>query len=381
MLLRGARPAAARRLQASAQASGFRLQASGFRLQVDWTRTPGRGLQHSARQNEYASTRAPQAPADSPVARSLKPVAVRHTRRNNTRSTACVPPYRGQVGPLARGQDVLPQVEQIDRRPDAVRDVARFARRQRGVVAGSTTSGRGTPSRAGSGTARRTSARCRARRRRRRSRSRRSPTRTRAATPARGVPDWRTLSPSRIRMSGCARRGTRLDDVVAGVRVDGRPDFLDAALDLRQELHEPAHVVALRKALALHQPAGLRGPRSEQEAVGGDQIDPRVVRPARQERLQQPRGRALPDRDAAGDADDVWRPGLRGAKELRGRRVQLLRRRDVQVQQARQRQVDLDDLLHRDGSFNPRNRSRSASDSVSGVDSRSRAHSSRANGM
>ena len=41
-------------------------------------------------------------------------------------------------------------------------------------------------------------------------------------------------------------------------------------------------------------------------------------------------------------------PRLRGAEELRGRGVQLLRRRHVQVEQTRQRQVDLDDLLHRD---------------------------------
>ena len=40
-------------------------------------------------------------------------------------------------------------------------------------------------------------------------------------------------------------------------------------------------------------------------------------------------------------------PGRVGAEERRRGRVQLLRRRDVQVQQPRQRQVDLDHLFHR----------------------------------
>ena len=85
-----------------------------------------------------------------------------------------------------------------------------------------------------------------------------------------------------------------------------------------------------------------------QEAVGGDQVDARVVFPAGQKRLQHTGGGRLADGDAAGHADDErHRPVrilLRLAEELRGRREQRLAGGDLQVDQPGQRQVDLFDL-------------------------------------
>ena len=85
-----------------------------------------------------------------------------------------------------------------------------------------------------------------------------------------------------------------------------------------------------------------------EEAVGGDQVDARVVFPAGQQRLQHTRGSRLADRDAAGHPDDErHRPVrilLRLAEELRGRREQPLPGGDLQMDQPGQRQVDLFDL-------------------------------------
>jgi hypothetical protein len=92
----------------------------------------------------------------------------------------------------------------------------------------------------------------------------------------------------------------------------------------------------------------LSDPIRHEEAVRRHEIDSRVIRPPGEERLEQSRGRALADSDAAGDADDVRRLRFRGPQELRRRRVQPLGRCDSKVEKARQRQVDLDDLLHRD---------------------------------
>ena len=63
-------------------------------------------------------------------------------------------------------------------------------------------------------------------------------------------------------------------------------------------------VVALRKALPLHQPLGLQHGVREEEAVGGDEVDLRRRRPALQKLAQDAGGRGLADRHRAADADD-----------------------------------------------------------------------------
>ena len=138
------------------------------------------------------------------------------------------------------------------------------------------------------------------------------------------------------------------DDVVDDVAVDRRPDLVGAALQVAQELQQAAGVVALREALALHQAALGEHGVGVQEPVGGDQVDLRVVGPAGEQRLQDAGERALADGDAAGDADHVRHPRRHRAEERRRHPGEVLRGADVQVEQARQRQVDRGDLVEVD---------------------------------
>ena len=137
-------------------------------------------------------------------------------------------------------------------------------------------------------------------------------------------------------------------DVVALVRIDRALHADPAGLDVGHEGQQAPRVVALREALAVHETAGLERHVGQQETIGGDEVDARAVGPARQQLAQQAGGGALADRDAAGDADDVGHAhGLGVAEEGGGRPVELLAGGDVEVEQARERQVDLHDLVHR----------------------------------
>ena len=113
----------------------------------------------------------------------------------------------------------------------------------------------------------------------------------------------------------------------------GALDLRCAALDVAQERQQALGVVALGEALALHQPARLEHLVRVQEAVGGDQVDLRVVGPAGEQRLQDAGERALADGDAAGDADDVGHPRCDRAEERRRHPGEVLGRVDVEVEQ------------------------------------------------
>ena len=152
-----------------------------------------------------------------------------------------------------------------------------------------------------------------------------------------------------MRMSG--RRTTTSspgDDVVDDVAVDGRPHLVGPALEVAQEPQQAAGVVALGEALALHQPALGEHGVGVQEPVRGHEVDLRVVGPAGQQRLQDAGERALADGHAAGDADHVRHPRRHRAEERRRHPGQVLGRADVQVEQARQRQVDRRHLVEVD---------------------------------
>ena len=137
-------------------------------------------------------------------------------------------------------------------------------------------------------------------------------------------------------------------DVVEQMRVHRRGHLVRARLHRRDESHQPAAVVALWKTLAVHQVSSLQLGVRVEEAVGGDEVDAGVVLPAGQQRLQHAGGGGLADRDAARDADDERHRAvgvlLRLAEELGGRGEQSLARRDLQVDQPGERQVDLFDL-------------------------------------
>jgi hypothetical protein len=85
----------------------------------------------------------------------------------------------------------------------------------------------------------------------------------------------------------------------------------------------------------------------QQEPVGGHEIDRGVARPTRQQCLEHTRGRALPHGDAAGHADDERNTLGIGAEKDGRCRMEIPRRGHEQVQQPRQRQIDVCDLVER----------------------------------
>ena len=167
------------------------------------------------------------------------------------------------------------------------------------------------------------------------------------------------------------------DDVVGQMRIDRRAHRPPAGLDVAQERQQRRQVVAFRKALLLHQALPFEHGIGEQKAVGGDQIDLRPRRPARQQRLQHARGGRFADRHRAGDADDVGHLAVFDAEEAPLREIQPLRRIDIDRQQPRQRQIDLLDLLEVEAVVHRAQPRDLAGSSVIGVSSRSRAHCSR----
>ncbi len=137
-------------------------------------------------------------------------------------------------------------------------------------------------------------------------------------------------------------------DVVGQVRVDGGGDLAAPRLHVGDEAQQRRAVVALRKALAAHQPLALEHGIREQEAVGGDEVDARRVGPALQQRAHDAGEGRLAGGDRTGDADDVGDLAVVGAEEALRRLEQPLRRRDVEREQTGQRQIDLDHLFKRD---------------------------------
>ena len=133
--------------------------------------------------------------------------------------------------------------------------------------------------------------------------------------------------------------------VVDQMRIDRRPRRPPPGLHVGEEAQQRRQVVAFRKALLLHQAFALEDRVRIKKAVGGDEVDLGHVRPARQQRLQHARGGRLADRHRAGDADDEGHLDVFGAEEALLRAEQPLRRRHIERQQPRQRQIDLLDFL------------------------------------
>src|SRR6478735_7541449 len=135
------------------------------------------------------------------------------------------------------------------------------------------------------------------------------------------------------------------DDVVGQVRIDRGGDLLHARLDLGHEPEQRPAVVGLGEALALQQPPALELGVGVEETVGRDELDPRGAGPAAEELAQDPGGRGLAHGDRAGDADEERRALGLLAQEVGGDPVQAGGGADVEVEQPRDRQVDLLDLL------------------------------------
>ena len=95
----------------------------------------------------------------------------------------------------------------------------------------------------------------------------------------------------------------------------------------------------------MHQPARLEDAIGQEKSVRRHEVHAWMRRPARQQRAEDARERALADGDAAGDADDVRRRRRQRAEERLTRRMEGLSRRDVQVQEPGERQIDGADFV------------------------------------
>ena len=135
-------------------------------------------------------------------------------------------------------------------------------------------------------------------------------------------------------------------DVIDEMRINRRHDIASPGLDIRKKANQRLAVVAFGKALLVHQPFAFRIV-GQQKSVGRHEFDLRRIGPARQQRLQNARRGRFADRDRTGDADDIGNLAVLGAEKSLRRFEQALRRRDIERQQARQRQIDCDDLFDR----------------------------------
>ena len=117
-----------------------------------------------------------------------------------------------------------------------------------------------------------------------------------------------------------------------------------AGLDVGEKAQQRRHIVAFREALLVHQTFAVEHRVGVKKTVGGDEIDLGHIRPAGEQGLQHARGGRLADRDRAAHPDDVGHLDVLGAEEAPLGAEQILRRRNVERKQARQRQINLLDL-------------------------------------
>ena len=162
-------------------------------------------------------------------------------------------------------------------------------------------------------------------------------------------PVCKTLRPSRIKMSGC--RTTCLAPGMMSyfeMRVHRRTRVVGTGFHRGHEPHQRPAVVTLRKTFAVHEVSSIQLGVGVEKTVGGHQVDPGVVIPASQQRLQHTGGGRLAHGHAAGHADDErHRPVrvlLRLAEEFRCGGKQSLAGGDLKMNEPGQRQVNLFDL-------------------------------------
>ena len=137
-------------------------------------------------------------------------------------------------------------------------------------------------------------------------------------------------------------------DIVDQVPVHRNGNRFAARFHVRHRLHQPPQIIAFRKSLPLHEPPFLQDPVGKQESVRRDQVYPWVIRPPAEQGLQDPGRRAFTHRDAAADADDVGHLGGRLAEKHVHDPVQVLCRAHVQIDEPRHGQVDLGHLVEGD---------------------------------
>ena len=139
-----------------------------------------------------------------------------------------------------------------------------------------------------------------------------------------------------------------VDDVVDDVTVDGCFDDRLSTLEVAKKLQQSSSVVTLGKALAIHDPALVKDAVRLEETVSRDQIDFRVIRPASEQSLKNSSKRALADGHASCNTDHVRHLGGKSAEKCRTDLVQVLCRRNVEIQETSEGQIDRRNLFEVD---------------------------------
>ena len=85
-----------------------------------------------------------------------------------------------------------------------------------------------------------------------------------------------------------------------------------------------------------------------QEPVGGDKLDPWMIRPSGEKDAQHAGESTLADRRAAGQRDDVRRGARWATQKCVLHTTKIACRGDMEIQQTRQRQVYIHYLVERD---------------------------------
>lgn len=111
-----------------------------------------------------------------------------------------------------------------------------------------------------------------------------------------------------------------------------------------------------------------------QKTVGGNEFDMAMLRPTTKQSLQNAGGGAFSYRNAASDTDNIGNSLTIGAKKLFENSLATQVRTDIEVEQTRQRQIDLGNLFQREIFVDAFNRVISSSVNVIGTESRSAAH-------
>ncbi len=136
------------------------------------------------------------------------------------------------------------------------------------------------------------------------------------------------------------------DHVIGQMRIDRRAHRVQAGFDVGEKAQQRRQIVALRKALLLHQAFAIEHGIGVQKTVGGDETDLGHVRPAAKQGFKDARRGRFAHRNRAADADDIRHLGVFGAEKALLRAEQPLRRHHIKREQARQRQIDFLDLRH-----------------------------------
>src|SRR5215467_4615212 len=103
--------------------------------------------------------------------------------------------------------------------------------------------------------------------------------------------------------------------VIDEVRIDWCARRPPPGLYIRKKTQQRRQIITFRKSFLFHQAFAFKNCVRIEKSIGGDEVDLRHIRPARQQSLQDARRGRLANRYRTGDADDIRHLGILGAEE------------------------------------------------------------------